>query len=281
MRIETATEPGDPKRPNEDFAAVALPASGQGAAVVLLDGVTPHPEGTGCVHGVPWLVARLGGALLELSGSQRDMTLRECLAEAIARTARQHGEGCDLSHPYTPQATVVAVRWNQDAVEHLVLSDSVLLIEDTTGNTRAVLDDRLDHLPEPVPSLRAAVRALPRDSAERARARVEHARAVEALRNAEGGFFTAAADPSVVARAVCGTTPRAQVRAVAALTDGAARLVEVFHECDWPELLALLRKEGPQSLITRVRTAESADPLRSAFPRSKRHDDATAVLAEL
>ncbi|MCQ4042821.1 protein phosphatase 2C domain-containing protein [Streptantibioticus rubrisoli] len=281
MRVETATEPGDPERPNEDFVAVALPASGQGGVLVLLDGVTPHPEGTGCVHGVPWFVARLGGALLELSGSQRDMTLRDCLGEAIARTARQHAEGCELSHPHTPQATVVAVRWNRDVVEHLVLSDSVLLIEDTTGVVQAVVDDRLDRLPEPVPALRAAVRALPRGSAERAGARARYVRAVEALRNAEGGFFTAAADPSVRARAVCGSTPRARVRAVAALTDGASRLVEVFHDHDWSGAFALLRKEGPRSLITRVRAAESADPRGEAFPRGKRHDDATAILAEL
>ncbi|MEU1629866.1 hypothetical protein ABZ746_32170 [Streptomyces sp. NPDC020096] len=288
MRIETATEPGDPERPNEDFVAVALPASGQGGVLVLLDGVTPHPEGTGCVHGVPWFVARLGGALLELSGSRRDMTLRECLAEAISRTARQHSGTCELSHLHTPQTTVVTVRWNRDAVEHLVLSDSVLLIEGAgegtgygTGGTRAVLDDRLDHLPEPVRSLRAAVRALPRGSAEREAARAEYGRAVESLRNAEGGFFTAAGDPSVAARAVTGSTPRAEVRAVAALTDGASRLVEVFHECDWAGAFALLRKEGPQALISRVRAAEAADPRGNAFPRGKSHDDATAVLAEL
>ncbi len=281
MRIETSTEPGDPERPDEDFVAVALPASGQGGTVVLLDGVTPHPEGTGCVHGVPWFVSRLGGALLELSASQRDMTLRECLAEAIARTARQHRGSCELSHPHTPQATVVAVRWNQDTVEHLVLSDSVLLIEDTTGVVQAVVDDRLDHLADPVPALRAAVRALPRGSAERARARARYARAVEALRNAEGGFFTAAADPSVAKRAVCGSASRARVRAVAALTDGASRLVEVFHDHDWTGVFALLRKEGPRSLIARVRAAESADPHGETFPRGKCHDDATAILAEL
>ena len=45
------------------------------------------------------------------------------------------------------------------------------------------------------------------------------------VRNKEGGFFTAAADPSVAARAVTGSTPVAGVRALAALTDGLA----AFH----------------------------------------------------
>ncbi|PWI44089.1 protein phosphatase 2C domain-containing protein [Streptomyces sp. ICBB 8177] len=281
MRIEAATEPGSTGRPNEDFVSFALPASGLGGVMVVLDGVTPHPDGTGCAHGVPWYVAGLGGALLELSASARNMTLRECLAAAIERTARRHAERCDLSHKYTPQATVVAARWDGETVEHLVLSDSVLLVEDVTGQVTAVVDDRLDRLPEPVGTLREAVRALPRGSAERAAAAAEWGRAVEALRNAEGGFFTAAADPAVAERAVTGTVPRASVRALAGLTDGATRLVDVFARTDWPGAMSVLRKAGPRELIERVRREEAADPDGTRFPRGKRSDDATAGLVEL
>ncbi|CAM5359865.1 Protein phosphatase 2C domain-containing protein OS=Streptomyces violarus OX=67380 GN=FHS41_002265 PE=4 SV=1 [Streptomyces violarus] len=60
MRTELASEPGDADRPNEDFASVGLPASGQGGSVVVLDGVTPPKAGTGCLHSVPWFTARLG-----------------------------------------------------------------------------------------------------------------------------------------------------------------------------------------------------------------------------
>lgn len=281
MRIETATEPGSPDRPNEDFVSVATPASGQGGVLVLLDGVTPHPDGTGCAHGVPWYVARLGGALLELSISRKDMTLGQCLAGAIARTADAHRETCDLSHPNTPQSTVVAVRWDPATVEHLVLSDSVLLVEDPAGRVRAVVDGSLRELPEPVPSMRAALRALPPGAPGRAAARAAYVRTVEGLRNAEGGFFTAAADPAAGARAVTGGTPRDAVRAVAAVTDGAARLVEVFRTSDWPGTFALLRRAGCAGLIADVRAAEAADPAGISFPRGKPHDDATAVLAEL
>jgi hypothetical protein len=284
MRIETATEHGSPQRPDEDFAAVALPASGQGGALVVLDGVTPHRDGTGCVHGVPWYVARLGGALLELSASRRDLTLTYCLASAITRTAGAHGGTCELSHTHTPQSTVVLARWDEEVVEHLVLSDSVLLIEDERGGVRAVLDDRLDRMPEPVRALRAAVRAMERGSAEREAAGAAYGRAVEALRNAgdiEGAFFTAAADPAVAHRAVTGVTPRGSVRALAALTDGASRLVEVFHQGDWAHAFTLLREEGPRGLIARVRAAESADPACTGYPRGKARDDATAVLAVL
>lgn len=281
MRLDLTTVPGDPQRPNEDYASIALPASGQGGSLVLLDGVTPPSEPYGCRHSVPWFTSRLGGALLELSGSQRDTSLADCLAQAIARTADAHRATCDLSHVRTPQATVVTVRWDDERLEYLVLSDSSLLIEAPDGQVDAVLDSRLDELPPSVRALGAATRALPRGSAERRAAGAEYGRAVEALRNAEGGFFTAAADPDVARLAVTGTRPRTAVRALAALSDGATRWVEVFRAGDWTETLALLRKEGAQALIDRVRAAEDSDPDGNAFPRGKRHDDATAIYVEL
>jgi hypothetical protein len=284
MRIDLTADPGDPQRPNEDYVSAALPASGQGGALVLLDGVTPPAGDDGCVHGVPWFTARLGGALLELSVSRRDTTLTDCLAKAIRRTARAHCSTCDLSHVRTPQSTVVAVRWDGSVVEYLVLSDSVLLLEAADGTVTAVLDDRLAHLPAQVRTARETVRALPHGSAERAAAAAEYGRAVEALRNAdgaEGAFFTAAADPEVPHRAVTGAVPRDGVRALAALTDGAARWVEVFHEGGWKDCFGLLRTMGTRALITRVRAAEAADPEGTRFPRGKLRDDAAAVFAEL
>ncbi|WP_406383890.1 hypothetical protein [Streptomyces sp. NBC_01618] len=261
MRMELATAPGSPDRPNEDWAATALPASGQGGTLVLLDGVTPPPGDDGCVHSVPWFTARLGGALVELSGSRRDLTLQEILAESIRRTAGAHRSTCDLSHVRTPQATVVVARWDEREIEHLVLSDSVLLFEAPDGTVRPLLDDRLDRLP---PGSLAS-----------------DAIADTTVRNKEGGFFTAAADPAVAARAVNGRTPLDRVRALAAMTDGAARWTEMFREGDWADCLGMLHKERPQALIDRVRALEDADTERAFLRRGKTHDDATAVYALL
>jgi hypothetical protein len=282
MRVETATEPGDPGRANEDHVSLILPASGRGGSFVVLDGVTPPEGDDGCAHGVPWFVARLGGTLLELSGSHRDMTLAECLAEALSLTAGAHRSTCDLSHSRTPQATVVAARWDDASVEYLVLSDSVLLLEGRDGSVRAVLDTRLDSLPPEVTALREGVRRLEPGTAERARAAAEYVAAVEALRNAPrgAGFHTAAADPAVAALAVSGAVPRGQVRALLGMTDGASRWSDTFRLGDWPGLLTLVRTEGAAGLISRVRAAEEADPEGTAFPRGKRHDDATVVLVE-
>lgn len=282
MRIELACVPGEPNVPNEDFVAVSLPSSGSGGSLVVLDGVTPPADGdTGCVHSVPWFTARLGAALHGLVGVHRELTLAECLAEAITRTADAHRTSCDLAHVHTPQATVVAARWDQDRVEHLVLSDSTLLHKAPGGPLRVVLDRPLAELPPRLRAMREQVRALPPGSPEQEAAGQEYGRAVEGLRNAEGGFFTAAADPDVARRAVTGSTPRAEVTTLAALTDGATRWTEVFRFGDWEALLDLLRKEGPLELIDRVRAAESADPQGRDFHGGKKHDDASAIFVEL
>ncbi|MFD7614941.1 hypothetical protein [Streptomyces sp. NPDC059828] len=259
-----ASEPGHPERPNEDWASLAVPASGLGGCLVVLDGVTPPPGDDGCVHGVPWFTARLGGALIELSGSRRDIPLTEILALSIRRTADAHRDSCDLSHVRTPQATVAAARWDERWVEHLVLSDSTLLLESPDGEVSAVRDDRLDLIP------RETLRSLS---------------ATDALRNQEGGFFTAAADPEVADRAVAGRTPRSRVGALAALTDGASRWTDLFESGGWPELMGLLRTEGPLGLVGRVRALEQADAVRegarAGARRWKVHDDATAVYVRL
>ncbi|GGV25103.1 hypothetical protein GCM10010293_22860 [Streptomyces griseoflavus] len=261
MRTELVSEPGDPDRPNEDFAAVALPASGQGGSLVVLDGVTPPGDGGGCLHSVPWFTSRLGGALTELAVSLPDVPLARALSLALARTAEGHAATCDLSHPRTPQATVVLARWSPVSVEYLVLSDSVLLVEAPDGVVTPLLDDRLDRLP------RSAL--------------ASHAVVDGTLRNREGGFFTAAADPAVSSRAVTGSLPRGEVRTLTALTDGAARWVERFHQGDWADCLALVRADGPRSLVDRVRALERADADGEAPRRGKTHDDATVVHVEL
>jgi hypothetical protein len=300
MRWTSATEPGTPGVPNEDYAAVAGPLDGGGGALVLLDGVTGPPADDGCRHGVAWFTTRLGGALLEFCATRPELTPAACLARAIDRVADAHRATCDLSHPRTPQATVVCVRIGPErgetgvppaegwgSVEYLVLSDSVLLIEEFDdggtppglgglggtptqapeglGEARVVRDTRLE-------ALRPAARWLPAG---------ERAAFIEGRRNAEGGFFTAAADPGVAERAVTGSVERGRVRRLAAVSDGVGRWVETFGLGGWPELLAALVERGPAAVIGEVRKAEAADGERRAFPRGKVHDDATAVVAEL
>jgi hypothetical protein len=153
-------------------------------------------------------------------------------------------------------------RWTESAVEYLALSDSVLLLEAPDGAVTALEDDRLSRLPRSALATDALV-----DST---------------VRNREGGFFTAAADPSVAGRAVAGVVPRGAVRSLAALTDGATRWVEKFREGDWGDCFRFVRKEGARALVGRVRELEVGDAEERVFlGRSKTHDDASVVFVEL
>ena len=63
MHAEMATAAGSIGRPNEDWVG-ATPT-----AAVVLDGLTaPRDLDSGCTHGVPWYVGRLGSALLARTG---------------------------------------------------------------------------------------------------------------------------------------------------------------------------------------------------------------------
>ncbi|MFD6950842.1 hypothetical protein A6A08_19065 [Nocardiopsis sp. TSRI0078] len=248
MPFRVATEPGDPGRPNEDFAAATA------TSAVLLDGASAPPGvDTGCAHGVAWYTRRLGGLLL--AGADAGLPLREALAEAVTTASALHAHTCDLSNQESPSATVVAVRVGTGGLEYLVLSDSVLLVEGPDG-VRVLTDTRLDVLRSEL-----ARQGRPGD-------------AVRAHRNVAGGFWTAGADPRAAEEALTGTLPAGRFTA---MTDGAGRVVDVFGDLDWGEAFALVSDRGPRALLDRVRALEAADPERRNHPRAKGSDDATVL----
>lgn len=277
MRAESVCVPGFPGRPNEDFAAVTM--CGDLGALVVLDGVSG--SGAGCRHGVPWFTARLGTTLLARAATRPDAALAECLADAIAGTADAHRETCDLSRVHTPQSTVVAARWHGESLEYLVLADSVLLLQEPDGEVTPVVHRQIEALAPDVQvrlnALRAEIDAAPPGSRAHDAAVRAFRVANDALRNADGGFFTAAADPSVAARVITGGRRLATVRALAALTDGAGNWVEAFGFGSWADCLRMLEEKGPSALVEQVRSAERADPDRASHHRDKAHDDASVV----
>lgn len=268
MRVEFATEPGDPGKPNEDFV-VAGPST-----LVLLDGMAANGD-NGCKHGVRWFVERLGTTLFTHGGARPDRSLAECLHDAIEETAALHDTGCDLARPDTPASTVVVARIVAARLEYLVLSESTLLVEEN-DNLRVITDSR----PAAAGAeLRAARDALPVGTDEHLTAHQEYTSAMRALRNTPGGYWVAAADPSAAGEAVTGSADLADIHALAALSDGASRIVDRFALADWDRLMTVLRHFGPTELLARVRAAEATDQDCARWPRARTCDDATALWA--
>ncbi len=272
LRVSFATEPGSPGKPNEDFVQ-ATPR-----VVAVLDGLgVPGGLPTGCVHGTPWFVTRLGGQLVRLATDHPDHDLQNLAATAIEAVAATHADTCDLDHPGTPSSSITLLRVGEETVDYLVVHDSVVVLDGPDGHvavsdlrgTSVARQEHLDtekHLigtPEHNESLRRLVTAQ------------------RPHRNTDSGYWVAASKPETAQHALTGSLPRASVQRAALLTDGAAAYVETYGIADWPTTMDLLEQHGPGELVSRVRETESTDPLGSTWPRYKRSDDATAAFCLL
>lgn len=269
-----ATEPAAPGRANEDFAAVTADTA------VLLDGAgIPEGSQSGCIHGVAWYARTLGCRLLAEAAPQAGKPLPRALADAIIHVRSLHERTCDLMHAGSPSATVIAARVSGRALEYLVLADSVLLIDTGAAEPEVVTDDRLERAATPH---RERVNALAIGSAEHAIARREYVETMRnTYRNRDGGFWVASTAPAAAGHALTGCVPLAELRSFSLLSDGATRLADLFTALTWPQLDGILRDHGPHELIRRTREAEDTDPHGRRWPRTKAHDDATAVHCQL
>ena len=265
MRIVAATQPGNPGSPNEDWVSAAQ------SLIVVLDGSTARTE-TGCTHGVAWYAAKLGSAITS-NATEPSNKLADVLAAAIAHTDAQHPQ-CDLSHVGTPSAMVAIVRIGE-ALDYLVLGDTTIVV-DSWDRFNVLTDERVSTT---AVAERAEADQFPFGSLQKQAALLRMKHAELAQRNQPGGFWIAAADPTVAEHAVSGSIPKQELRRLAVLTDGAARITSVFGLLDWHGVMELLDDSGPVELIQRVRALETADPDGTRWPRNKPSDDATAVLA--
>ena len=264
MRVVTAIAPGTAHTPNEDAVRFS------GNAAVVVDGVTaPAGMETGCKHGTPWYANQLASQLAATS-SDGTQDLRQALSLAITNVADLHRESCDLHADGTPSATVAIVRQREQLAEYLVLSDATIVLE-AHGAAHVVTDDRLAALlAEP----RHAVQSAPANSEIREQRLRELVSAQRKLRNVPGGYWLAGAVPEAAEHALTGSVPVSQGLCAAVMTDGAARLVDMFGACSWSDALDGLRVAGPEAWIQRVRELEATDPDMVRWPRYKVSDDA-------
>lgn len=267
MRSDAATIPSRTDRPNEDFFLV----SPEVAVVIDGAGLPPDLE-SGCEHGVAWFARRAGSRLFAAAGAPEQRTLTECLRQALTEVAGEHPD-CDLSHPHTPSATVVATRITADRLEYLVLCDSTLMLEHG-DRIEAITDDRLERL---ITQYSPDVDVHPAGTPEHAEAFRTFVGRIRTSRNKPGGFWVASAQPDAADEAITGSVELSGLRGLALLTDGATRPVDLFGLLSWDQFAATLRAGGPAPLLADVRSAEDTDPTAERWPRNKVYDDATAV----
>ncbi|WP_018347444.1 hypothetical protein [Longispora albida] len=267
MRVTFATEPAQPGVPNEDFVAATEDA------VIVIDGVGTTGIESGCIHDAPWYVGQLGRTLLNHLSTRPGHGLDVLLADAIRDVAASHADTCDTTHPGTPSATVVILRQHLENLDYLVLADSTLVL-DQGDEPLVICDNRHDDVAQ---HLWAEMASLPVGTTEHAQARARFMVQMQKHRNSPGGFWVAAADPTVAKEAIRGSVPASTVKAAALLSDGASRFVDVFEEANWPQTLALLAADGPSELLRQTRAIEAADPHGERWHRGKVSDDATVA----
>lgn len=243
MQISHTSEASPDTAANEDFVIASE------RFAVVLDGATDSGLPNGCVHGVAWLAGRLGAQLAAVLVAEPELELRAALRQGILNTRALHAD-CDLTNPNSPSATVAVTRERDGMLDCLVLADAAVVVERRDGEVVELTDDRVDHLP-----------AYDRESVSR-------------LRNTEGGFWVAGAEPAAADRALTMSLPLPGIRRFLLVSDGVSRLVERFG-WGWRDVLDLLEKQGPAAAVRAVREAERAMP-EGSF-RGKRHDDATTA----
>lgn len=271
MYFSSLTSPGTGKAggENEDWVAATSDL------VVILDGATIRTD-TGCSHGVSWYTRKLGANILDGAAS-RSRSLEGVLSDAIQAVANLHSDTCDLSHPGTPSAAVGIARLDGDSLQYLVLGDVTLVLEMADLEIQVISDDRVSQTGK---REREIADRFAIGSQEKHEAMLEMKRAELAARNVPGGYWIAAANPAATDEAIVGSVSLRNVVRFAAMTDGAARIVDLFKNRSWLRVLNNLEQEGPASLLADVRRLEESDPTGENFPRNKASDDASVVFVD-
>lgn len=252
--------PAEPGRESEDACA-----RGEGIAVVVDGAGLPKERRRGCGHSVAWY-ARMLAESFRVRLEDRALSMTDALAEAIAEVTAAHAGTCDLDAG-SPSATVAAWRIDGAEVEHLVLCDASIVLVGRDSGAREITDDRING------AVRRRCRELvadgrPDDASTRFRA-------LDEVRNVEGGFWCAHTDPDAARHALTGRTAIRGLAAIVASSDGGTRgyqLVDAHSLGRFGELAAC---GDLAEIAEEIRAAEDAHGL-GRF--TKPHDDITLVL---
>lgn len=245
---------------------------GDGFAAVL-DGATSVAGDRS--HDPGWYADRLAreiGARMPRGGA---------LADTVADAVRAVRDAHRLDPDTSPTSTVALARWSDDTVETYLLGDSFVVVLRADGDETVQTDDRLDAVGA---AERAAYRARLAAGGEYDVGHRDLLLALQAeqarRRNRPGGYWIAGAEPEAAHHGITTTGERSGVSALVLASDGVAP--ERHPEAvTWRALSGAAYRRGPAQVLRELHDAEAADADGRRWPRSKRHDDKTLVIAGL
>jgi len=257
--LVTATRPGTGKS-NQD--RVRLLPDG----VAVLDGASSE-----------WPSQRDGGWYAENLASELELAvaepstlrggLRSALEGAISAVAARMGED-------RPSCTVGLARWDSDELELLILGDITAAVYLDSRDPTVVTDERLDAV---APDLRRAYKESLRAGNGFGGEHRSHLATLQAaqrsMRNIDGGYWIAEADPEAAGHAYRRTFPLSEVAALLLVTDGLSKAVTQYELMDWRHVRTVIASDGPEELLDRICRAEESDPDGRRWPRGKQQDD--------
>lgn len=266
---------------NEDFAyAGELPGGGSyGVVIDGATGLTPLPPvSDGFATNAQWFAHSVGSAVCRAleAGERAEEALRG--AVAAARAELEGALGCEVSQldsVAVPSATLALAVERGSEVELWGLADSPLVALLRTGEVVVSTDEALESLDARAVDFmveRSAGRGL---TGQERRALVSDVLlANRRLRNTEGGYWCLDPTGDGLEHARRLALPRADVVAVAGMSDGLFRAFGQYGMARLDELAGLTYC-SVQRLVDRMRVLEAADPNYELFPRLKLGDDAS------
>lgn len=183
-----------------------------------------------------------------------------------------------------PSAAAFIVRIDNDAVDYVSLADCQCLARAPGGEAIA-----LGHDPEVTQGDRRAIEVMQTFRATAGQASWQEARAhlwprIRAARgrlNTPEGYGVLSVIPPPAKFMRLGRSEIGPGARLLLATDGFMRLTDLFGRYTWDELFDLANRDGLAALLAELRQMEMADGDCLHVPRTKPHDDASAILLEV
>lgn len=226
-----------------------------------------------------WLVEQAHDSLLDNADKIDDMqqlyqtVLSDC-ARAFSQQARRQP---DAPHEY-PMAASLIVKQEGDQVTSGALSDCSLIIEMTEG-LKTISGDEAHAALDAQSAARMAEEVAKGYTFDQARANImpllRHSRS---LANQSGGYSVFTPDAGISDRVRLNHFNVKPGAMALLMSDGFYALVEKYKAYTDQSLLEAAKTKGLEALYNQLREIENADDNGADYARTKKSDDATAVL---